>query len=106
MTSKNLKDEYEKLCQEIWEHIRLYTLGTPVISDEAYDALLRHLIEIEKNHPEWINPNSPTQRVGEILSTGFQTVSHTIPMLSLANSYSKEEIEDFLKRMKKLVEKE
>lgn len=106
MTTKISQTEYEKLCLEIWEHIRLYSLGTPVISDEAYDALLRHLVEIEKNHPEWISPNSPTQRVGEILSTGFQTVQHTIPMLSLANSYSKDEIEDFLKRMKKLVEKE
>jgi DNA ligase (NAD+) len=106
MTSKILQSEYEKLCLEIWEHIRLYSTGKPIISDEAYDALLRRLIEIEKNHPEWINPNSPTQRVGEILTTGFQSITHTVPMLSLANTYSKDEIEDFLKRMKKLVEKE
>lgn len=102
----HLKADYDKLCQEIWEHINLYSAGKPIISDEAYDALFRRLVEIEKKHPEWINPNSPTQRVGEILTSGFQSITHTIPMLSLANTYSKEEIADFIKRMHKLVEKE
>lgn len=98
---------YEKLCQEIWDHNRrYYSDNKPIISDEAFDRLLLQLEAIEKMHPEWISPNSPTQRVNETLSQGFQTVVHRVPMLSLANSYSKEEIGDFIKRMHKLIEHE
>lgn len=105
----NLKDQeytiedYKKLCKEIWEHNkRYYVDNAPTISDEEFDALLKRLINIEKANPEWIHSNSPTQRVNEIPSTGFKTVTHTVPMLSLANTYSKEEIEDFINRMNKL----
>lgn len=66
---------------------------------------MKRLIEIEKAHPEWIKPSSPTQRVGEMLISGFQPVVHTTPMLSLANTYSKEEIDEFLKRIHKLLER-
>ncbi|NGX42940.1 MAG: hypothetical protein K940chlam7_01229, partial [Chlamydiae bacterium] len=59
--------------------------------------------EVEKQHPEWVSPTSPTQRVGEMLTEGFKTVKHKTPMLSLANTYNTEEIEDFIKRMHKLV---
>lgn len=100
----NLK-EYEKLCQEVWEHNQRYYAGLPTISDEEFDALMKRLIAIEKAHPEWITPSSPTQRVGEAPSKGFKTVAHSIPMLSLANTYSKEEIEDFLVRVHKLTDK-
>lgn len=97
-------EEYEALCQEVWEHNRLYYVeNQPTISDEEFDALLKRLIAIEASHPEWITPESPTQRVGEMLSGGFKTVEHAIPMLSLANTYSKEEIEEFIKRIHKLV---
>ena len=67
-------------------------------------VLLLSLIEIEKMHPEWISPTSPTQRVNESITQGFKSVAHRIPMLSLANTYSKEEIADFIKRMHKLIE--
>lgn len=98
--------EYNTLCNEVWEHNRHYYIeNNAVISDEEYDALMRRLIEIEKIHPEWIKPTSPTQRVNEMPSTGFESVTHTIPMLSLANTYNKDELEDFIKRMHKLVEK-
>lgn len=98
---------YQQLCQEIWEHNRRYYIDhQPTISDEAFDALLRRLIEMERIHPEWIHPNSPTQRVGETLTTGFKTITHVSPMLSLANAYSKEEVEEFIKRMHKLIGKE
>lgn len=96
---------YEKLCQEIWDHNRRYYLDNrPIISDEAFDRLLSQLETIEAMHPEWVSPSSPTQRVNESITQGFQTVVHRIPMLSLANTYSKEEIADFIKRMHKLIE--
>lgn len=97
---------YDQLCQLIWHHNRLYYVEhAPEISDEEYDLLFKRLEQLEKEHPEWITPSSPTQRVNESLTEGFQTVAHRIPMLSLANTYSKEEIEDFIRRIQKLVEK-
>ncbi|HEV8052923.1 MAG TPA: NAD-dependent DNA ligase LigA, partial [Parachlamydiaceae bacterium] len=96
---------YEKLCQEIWDHNRrYYSDNNPIVSDEAFDRLLSQLDAIEKMHPEWVSPTSPTQRVNEFITQGFQSVTHRVPMLSLANTYSKEEIADFIKRMHKLVE--
>jgi DNA ligase (NAD+) len=96
---------YEKLCQEIWDHNhRYYSNNNPIISDETFDRLLKQLEAIEKIHPEWISPTSPTQRVNEFITQGFESVPHRVPMLSLANTYSKEEIADFIKRMHKLVE--
>ena len=100
------KEDYEKLCQEIWDHNRRYYIDHfPIISDEEFDHLYKRLEEIEKIHPEWISPASPTQRVGESLTEGFKTVHHRTPMLSLANTYSREEVDDFISRMHKLVEK-
>lgn len=100
------KEDYDKLCQEIWDHNRRYYIDhAPIISDEEFDHLYKSLEEIEKAHPEWISPVSPTQRVGESLTEGFKTVSHRTPMLSLANTYSREEVDDFISRMHKLVEK-
>lgn len=97
--------EYEQLCQEIWEHNRRYYIDAkPIISDREFDRLLRELEEIEKKHPEWISPSSPSQRVNEMLAEGFKTIEHGSPMLSLANTYSKDEIADFIKRVEKLVE--
>lgn len=95
------KKDYEKLCEEIWEHNRLYYSGKPIISDQEFDFLLKKLEKIERENPEWVNPTSPTQRVGEA-ATSFKTVPHRIPMLSLANTYSKDEIADFIKRIHKL----
>ena len=98
--------EYEKLCQEIWEHNkRYYVEAAPTISDEEFDFLLKKLQDIEKANPAWISSSSPTQRVGETPTLSFNTVSHQAPMLSLANTYSQEEIAEFIKRMHKLTEK-
>lgn len=100
------KAEYEKLCQEIWLHNRQYYVEhQPLISDEEYDHLFKRLEQIEKEHPEWVAPTSPTQRVGESLTTGYQTIAHEVPMLSLANTYSDEELASFIKRMQKLRDK-
>lgn len=100
------KEEYHKLIQEIQKHDRHYYLhAKPVISDYAYDQLVKQLEAIEEEHPEWVSPASPTQRVSEMTSKGFKQVLHRHPMLSLANTYSKEEVEDFIKRVHKLLGK-
>jgi len=97
------KSDYDELCEEIWKHNRLYYADhKPIISDAEFDRLLNRLEEIEKEHPEWVTPSSPTQRVGEQPTKGFQSVEHSVPMLSLANTYSKEDIQDFIKRVQKL----
>jgi len=96
------REDYEALCNTIWEHNRLYYIEhNPVISDEEFDHLLKKLESLERAHPEWVHPGSPTQRVMEEVSERFPTVQHTIPMLSLSNTYSEEEIEDFIKRVEK-----
>lgn len=98
------KQTYDQLCQLIWHHNRLYYIEhAPEISDEEYDLLFKRLEQLEREHPEWVSPASPTQRVGESLTKGFKTLAHRTPMLSLANTYSKEEIEDFIRRVEKLV---
>lgn len=98
--------QYRELCDEIWEHNRRYYVeNAPTISDEEFDELLSALEGIEQEHPEWVYPGSPTQRVGESVVGGFPIAKHTVPMLSLANSYSKEEVHDFLKRIEKLLHK-
>jgi len=98
-------EEYEKLCQEIREHDKRYYVDhNPIITDEEYDRLYRKLKDLEHKHPEWIHPTLPTQRVGDPLTAGFQTVVHRTPMLSLENTYSDEELAEFLKRMHKLTE--
>lgn len=96
------KHDYDKLCELIWHHNRLYYIEhAPEISDEEYDLLVKRLEQLEIEHPEWISPSSPTQRVNESPTEGFRTVVHRIPMLSLANTYSREEIEDFIVRIQK-----
>jgi DNA ligase (NAD+) len=98
--------DYEKLCQVIRHHNRLYyEENNPEINDEEYDHLYRQLLDIETQHPEWVTEHSPSKQVGEKPSEGFKNVSHRIPMLSLANTYSAEEIENFLKRLSKLTRK-
>lgn len=100
------KRQYHQLCDEIWEHNwHYYVENAPVISDYQFDQLLDKLTQIEKKHPEWIFPGSPTQRVGEMVSGGFPVVAHKIPMLSLANTYSPEEVQEFLSRMERLLHK-
>ncbi len=101
------KEAYKRLCDEIWEHNwHYYVKNAPKISDYAFDKLFEELIKIEAEHPEWISPSSPTQRVGEMVSGGFSVEKHQIPMLSLANSYSPEEVTEFLNRIEKLLHKQ
>lgn len=107
MEKIHTKEEYDLLCQKIWHYNTLYySKNRSEIPDEEFDALLKTLERAEHEHPGWVSPNSPTQRVGESLTAGFKTVKHVHPMLSLANTYSKEEVEDFFERIKKLTGKE
>ena len=77
-----------------------YVLNQPTISDQEFDRLMRELQDLEAAHPEMADPLSPTQRVGSDLSQGFKQVLHERPMMSLGNSYSIEEVQDFLRRAK------
>jgi DNA ligase (NAD+) len=97
------RQDYQNICEELWKHNKAYYVdNNPLVSDFEFDQLLKNLEEVEKDHPEWITSHSPSQRVGESLSSGFKTHSHNTPMLSLQNSYSEKEIEDFLNRVYKL----
>jgi DNA ligase (NAD+) len=91
-----------QFIEEIHKHDRLYFLeAKPVISDYEYDQLVKKVEAMEKMHPDWIDPSSPTQRLTDQPSKGFIQVKHRTPMLSLSNTYSREEVEDFIKRMQK-----
>lgn len=97
-----IKDQIEKLRRELEQHnYNYYVLSAPTISDFEYDALLRQLQEFETAHPEFYDPNSPTQRVGSDISSGFTQVRHRYPMLSLGNTYSEGEVRDFYERIRK-----
>ncbi len=96
---------YQRLIEEVRKHDHLYYLeAKPEISDFAYDQLIKRIEEIEKEHPEWVTPASPTQRISPALLKGFKKHAHVTPMLSLNNTYSQEELADFIKRVHKLLE--
>lgn len=91
----------EELREQIREHdYRYYILAEPLISDQEYDALLKELEKLESENPDLITPDSPTQRVGADLTKEFKPVTHLIPMLSLANTYSEDELFDFDRRVR------
>ena len=93
--------EIDALRQEIREHDRRYYVeAAPVITDLEYDRLLNRLAELERKHPELVTPDSPTQRIGDKLLGDFTTVSHRVPMLSIENTYSIDELRKFEKRIK------
>jgi len=82
---------------------RYYVLAQPTISDREYDALQQELLELERQHPQWASPNSPTQRVGGAPLASFANVRHGSPMMSLDNTYSHDDIADFVDRVTRLV---
>ena len=107
MTASEAKEKIQQLTQEINQHnYNYYMLSNPTISDYEFDMLLESLIKLEQEFPEFADENSPTKRVGGEITKEFETIKHKYPMLSLGNSYSKEEITDFETRIKKLVEDE
>ena len=95
----NVKEQIEQLRRVLNEHnYNYYVLNSPTINDKEFDEMLRKLQDLEAAHPEFYDPYSPTQRVGSDITQGFKQVVHERPMLSLGNSYSIEEVEDFLRR--------
>lgn len=96
-----VRKEIEELRRIIREHdYRYYVLNEPIISDYEYDQLMAKLIALENAHPELITPDSPTQRISGEPTKEFPTVVHEIPMLSLSNTYSIEELQEFENRLK------
>lgn len=103
MNEENLYNHLVELRQEIQEHnYRYHVLDSPIISDAEYDQLLRELRAIEEDHPEWVTPDSPSQRVGGYVSEKFEKVSHPAPILSLANAFDGEGILAWLERIGKI----
>jgi len=103
-SDQSVAGRIEKLRKEIRDHdYRYHVLAEPTITDAEYDKLMRELIELESAHPKLLTPDSPSQRVGGEPTKEFPTVTHRIPMLSLSNVYSEEEVLDFDKRVKTLL---
>ena len=98
----NEKERIIELREELHAHNhRYYVENAPEISDQEFDALMRELQELEARHPEMHDDNSPTQRVGSDLSSEFQQVAHRYPMLSLANTYNRQEVADWYESVSK-----
>lgn len=101
------KDKIDWLREEINRHNHnYYVLNAPQISDKDFDMLLKELEALEKEYPEFADPDSPTQRVGSDLTKGFEHVVHARPMMSLSNTYSIGEVDDWFNRMDKALEGE
>lgn len=96
----SVKQELDALKEQIQHHnYRYHVLDDPEIPDAEYDRLMRRLQAIEKDHPELVTDDSPTQRVGDAPISAFGTVQHEVPMLSLENAFAEEELRDFHRRV-------
>ncbi len=109
MERNEAKSRIDFLRKTLWENSkRYYVDNAPVISDVEFDMLMHELEDLEKDYPEFYDPDSPTQKVGsdieqEKTSAGFKQRAHKYPMLSLANTYSREDITEFVSRAEKLL---
>ncbi len=104
LSRKHAEQRIRKLREEIKYHEKKYYVDNdPQIADYEFDLLVKNLKELEKQFPELITPDSPTQRVGEQPVSGFSSVEHSQPMLSLDNCYSYEELEEFEERIHKII---
>ncbi|MDE7110003.1 MAG: NAD-dependent DNA ligase LigA, partial [Muribaculaceae bacterium] len=102
MNSTEAKSRIEELRKDLHRHNHnYYILNQPEISDREFDFMMKELENLEKDFPEYDDPLSPTKRVGSDLTKGFEHVIHTRPMMSLSNSYSIEEVDDWFERLKK-----
>lgn len=105
MTIDQARREISRLREALDDHnYRYYVLNAPTVSDEEYDRLLRKLIELENAYPSLITPDSPSQRVGSDLTKIFPTVRHVQPMMSLSNSYDENDLKEFDRRVRELLE--
>ena len=104
MTFEKARDLVDQLTKELNEHnFRYYVLAQPLISDYDFDMKMKQLEQLEKQYPDLAFSDSPTQRVGGAITKEFKQVRHEYPMLSLGNTYSEQEIIDFVTRVKKLI---
>jgi DNA ligase (NAD+) len=102
---RELQAKLEQLREEIRRHDRLYYIeNMPTVSDQEYDRLFSQLKKLEGEHPELVTPDSPTQRVSGAPLEGFTTVTHSLPMLSMDNTYSAGELREFDQRVRKTLE--
>ena len=98
----NILLKIKQLRKELEEHnYNYYVKSNPIISDFEFDEKMKNLQDLENQYPEFFDPNSPTQRVGNDINKAFKQVKHIYPMLSLGNTYSKEEVSDFYNRISK-----
>src|SRR6202045_1237648 len=103
-TESAARDRIEELRRQIEEHNRrYYEEAAPTITDREYDKLYRELSDLEKRFPKLAAIDSPTQRVGDQPLKGFAQITHRVPMLSLDNTYSEEEVTDFYRRLERLL---
>ncbi len=103
----DIKSKIESLRDELRQHnYNYYILDNPTISDYEFDMKLKELQALEEAHPEFYDENSPTKRVGGTITKNFNTVVHDFRMYSLDNSYSKEDLMDWEKRIKKMIDGE
>ncbi len=104
MKKEDAARKIARLRREIVRHDRLYYIeNRPEISDSEYDRFMKELIELEETFPGLVTPDSPTQRVGGAPVEGFRTFRHVVPMMSLGNTYSREELRDFAERTKRFL---
>ena len=97
-----IREKIEKLRRTLdYHNHKYYVENSPEISDREFDIMMRELQELEAAHPEYADPNSPTARVGSDLTTEFQSVEHRFPMLSLGNTYSLDELHEFIARIER-----
>src|SRR5881628_2021699 len=102
--TKTVEQQIDELREELRRHEYLYyVLDQPEITDAEYDILMRRLRELESEHPLLITPDSPTQRVGGRPREGFIKVRHSAPMLSLDNALDEQELRDFDRRVRELL---
>src|SRR6516164_4371155 len=107
MTLNEARTRHTKLVEEIRRHDHAYyVLAQPTLSDQDYDRLYRELIDLETQFRELVSPDSPTQRVGGQPLKEFKPVRHLQPMTSLDNTYSQEDLREFVNRVQKLLPRE
>lgn len=104
MTVEASWQRYQALCEAITAHdIRYYQHDAPTISDAQYDALRQELLQIESQHPDWVNAQSPSQKIGAPLERQFKKIQHSEMMLSLQNTFTREDVEEFIARVKRFL---
>jgi DNA ligase (NAD+) len=104
MSPAEAKKQIETISAELKQHsYNYYVLAMPAISDFEFDKKLEALTALEKEFPEFLDPDSPTQKVGGFITKEFKTVKHRWPMLSLGNTYNEQELLDFDQRIRKAI---